>query len=122
MDLERDDQTGRVLGAAVEVHRTLGPGFLESVYEKALAIELARRQIPFIRQVEVPVLDEKGRRWYLAMVSNMWEGTPEAVWNWAKERCGTVELVHSVIKSDLLSTEGREKHLRRESFLRRSAS
>jgi GxxExxY protein len=44
-----------VVDAAVQVHRALGPGFLESVYEGALAIELAERGIPFERQTGVTV-------------------------------------------------------------------
>ena len=48
--------TGEVIGAAIEVHRILGPGFLESIYEEALGIELIRRRIPFQRQVAVEVL------------------------------------------------------------------
>ena len=56
MALELEELTGCVIGAAIQVHRTLGPGFLESVYENALAIELRRQAIPFARQVTVPVL------------------------------------------------------------------
>jgi GxxExxY protein len=47
---ELDDLAHRVIGAAIEVHRHLGPGFLEVVYEEALAIELRLRGIPFERQ------------------------------------------------------------------------
>ena len=39
-----------VIGAAIEVHRELGPGFLESTYAKALAIELTRRNIQFVQE------------------------------------------------------------------------
>ncbi len=56
MVLEHEELTGRIIGAAIEVHRELGPGFLESVYEAALAIELRHRRIPFERQVPVPVV------------------------------------------------------------------
>ena len=45
-----------VLDAALEVHRNLGPAFLESVYENALCHELSLRGVPFERQVAVPVL------------------------------------------------------------------
>jgi GxxExxY protein len=44
-----------VIGAAIAVHRTLGPGFLESVYEEALCIELQEREIPFAQQAPVAV-------------------------------------------------------------------
>ena len=55
MALELEDITGAVIGAAIEVHRALGPGFLESVYEAALAVELEFRCVPFARQVPVTV-------------------------------------------------------------------
>ncbi|AUX44925.1 hypothetical protein SOCE26_063950 [Sorangium cellulosum] len=48
-----------VIGAAIEVHRTLGPGFLEAIYEEALCVELSLRGIPFARQVPIRV-DYKG--------------------------------------------------------------
>jgi GxxExxY protein len=44
-----------VIGAAVEVHRALGPGFLEAVYEEAFCQELTLRGIPFERQKEIPL-------------------------------------------------------------------
>jgi GxxExxY protein len=47
--------TDQILGCAIEVHRHLGPGLLESVYEAALSIELRYRGIPFKRQVGVPL-------------------------------------------------------------------
>ena len=50
-----DFLTHRVIGAAIEVHRVLGPGLLESIYEEALCVELALAHIPFERQVSVKV-------------------------------------------------------------------
>lgn len=50
-----DPRTQAIIGAAIEVHKTLGPGFLERVYHEALQVELARAGIPFGSEVEVPV-------------------------------------------------------------------
>lgn len=47
---EINDLTRRVIGAAIEVHRALGPGYQESIYEEALAFELSRMGIDFERQ------------------------------------------------------------------------
>jgi GxxExxY protein len=43
MPLAHEDLTEQIIGAAIEVHRRLGPGFLESIYESALVIELHNR-------------------------------------------------------------------------------
>jgi GxxExxY protein len=58
-DAELDRLAHCVIGAALEVHRTLGPGFLEAIYEEALCVELSLRRIPFARQVPIGV-DYKG--------------------------------------------------------------
>jgi GxxExxY protein len=60
-DQSDDPLTRRIIGAAIEVHRALGPGLLESVYEECLAVELSERGLSFERQVPLPVLF-KGRR------------------------------------------------------------
>lgn len=49
-DLPENVLTEKIIGAAIEVHRALGPGLLESAYEACLAHELGLRQIPFERQ------------------------------------------------------------------------
>ena len=52
---ELDELAHAVIGCAIEVHRHLGPGFLEGVYEHAMAVELRLRGIPFERQKEIAV-------------------------------------------------------------------
>src|SRR5260221_325008 len=52
------DFTGEIIGAAIEVHRRLGPGFLESIYENALLLELQKRGLTAERQVEIRVMYE----------------------------------------------------------------
>ena len=47
--------TDRIIGCAIEVHKHLGPGLLESVYETAMCIELAAASLPVKRQVGVPL-------------------------------------------------------------------
>ena len=47
--------TEHVIGLAIQIHKELGPGLLESVYESCMALELKRADIPFRRQVPMPV-------------------------------------------------------------------
>ncbi len=58
---ELDPLTHEIIGGAIEVHRELGPGLLESIYEECLAIELSDRGLSVERQVIVPV-EFKGRQ------------------------------------------------------------
>ena len=51
----KDPVTDRIIGLAIEVHRALGPGLLESAYEECLCYELGTHDIPFLRQVPLPV-------------------------------------------------------------------
>ena len=55
MDDAINDLTKRIIGCAIEVHRALGPGLQERTYENAMAIELRQQDLPFDRQVSVPV-------------------------------------------------------------------
>lgn len=48
--------THQIIGAAITVHRELGPGLLEAVYEECLCFELSRTGIPFERQKPIPVV------------------------------------------------------------------
>jgi GxxExxY protein len=56
MGLEYGELTDRIIAAAIEVHRHLGPGFIESIYENALVIELRRRGLKAEKEVDVAVL------------------------------------------------------------------
>ena len=53
--LIHEEVTGQIIGAAMDVHRTLGPGLLESAYEACMCHELNLRGLAFARQVELPV-------------------------------------------------------------------
>ncbi|HEY7160642.1 MAG TPA: GxxExxY protein [Acidobacteriota bacterium] len=50
MELVFKEFTEDIIGAAIEVHKSLGPGYLESIYEEAFAVELGFKEIPFERQ------------------------------------------------------------------------
>ena len=56
-----NELSGKIIGAAIEVHSILGPGLLEFLYEEALAIELGQRGLTVARQVEIPVAYKQER-------------------------------------------------------------
>jgi GxxExxY protein len=58
---ELEGLASAVIGAAIEVHRLLGPGFVEAVYEEALCLELSIRNIPFARQPAIKI-EYKGHK------------------------------------------------------------
>jgi GxxExxY protein len=55
IELLYEETTFKIIGAAIEVHRELGPGYLESVYEDALCYELEKLNVRFERQIELDV-------------------------------------------------------------------
>ena len=55
MELPYKELTGKIIGAAIEVHRQLGPGFIESIYENALVIELRRKGLKVSQQIGIAV-------------------------------------------------------------------
>jgi GxxExxY protein len=55
-DWETEKLAAELVDAALKVHRTLGPGLLETVYEACLCQELCLRKIPFKKQVSVPII------------------------------------------------------------------
>jgi GxxExxY protein len=56
MDSQRDPLTAMVIGAAIEVHREMGPGLLESIYQVCMERELGRQGVEFLRQYPVPLV------------------------------------------------------------------
>lgn len=55
IDMEINELTHRIIGAAIEVHKTLGPGLLEKAYQKALSFELRLRGLKVDEEVNIPV-------------------------------------------------------------------
>jgi GxxExxY protein len=54
--LVRGELTERIIGLAIEVHKQLGPGLLESIYEECLCCELMEVGLPFQRQIKLPIM------------------------------------------------------------------
>ena len=63
--------SGEIIGAAIEVHRELGPGLLESIYEHCLAKELTGRNLHFLRQHPIPVR-YKGEKLDMGFKVDLW--------------------------------------------------
>ena len=53
LESQVNELTREIIGSAIEVHKSIGPGFLETIYEEALCYELKLRNIPYVRQVPV---------------------------------------------------------------------
>ena len=56
MELLYEKEVYKIIGAAIEVHRILGPGFAEAIYHEALEVECQLQQVPFVSQKELRVI------------------------------------------------------------------
>ncbi len=65
--MEKDPRTQKIIGAAMEVHNTIGPGHLEAVYQECLEIELSLSSIPFKAQPQLPIYykNRKLKKYYI---------------------------------------------------------
>ena len=114
-DSIRDPQTYAIIGAAMEVHSVLGPGFVESVYRDALKVELVARGIQHAREVEFPVyykgsrLDGRFRADFLCNDSIVVEIKAISAWGKTEERQLVNYLKVSRVQRGLLINFGSEK-------------
>jgi len=65
--MKNDERTHKIIGAAMEVHKIIGPGHLEAVYQECLEIEFGRRKIPFVLQpqLEIYYKEKKLKKFYI---------------------------------------------------------
>ena len=90
--METNDLTKAIIGAAIEVHRELGPGLLESVYEEALSHELSLRGLSFVRQIPVQIA-YKGVKLASDLRADLFVENQVVVDLKAKEQVAKVDLV-----------------------------
>ena len=103
IELEHEELTDKIIGCAIEVHKKLGPGFIESIYENAFIIELQRRGLPFERQKEVAIRydgDEVGKHRLDLIVADTIVVELKAIRN--------IEDIHFVIVRSYLKALGKE--------------
>jgi len=55
LDYEHSELTSKIIGCAMEVHKTLGNGFQEVIYQRSMAIEMMNRNLPFLREMEMTI-------------------------------------------------------------------
>lgn len=96
MERDSDQLTHRIIGAAIEVHRHLGPGLLESAYEACLTHELMVEGIPVQRQLPVPVC-------YKAIVLDDGFRADLVVDGRVLVEVKAVEKVHSIVGAQVLT-------------------
>ena len=104
--LEHEDLTDKIIGCAIEVHKRLGPGFLESIYENALIIELQRQNLRIEQQKEVMIKYdgmEVGRHRLDLIIDNTIVVELKAVKN--------IEDIHFAIVKSYLKALGKEHGL-----------
>jgi len=105
-ELEHEQLTDKIIGCAIEVHKRLGPGFLESIYENALIIELQRKELHIEQQREVIIKYdsvEVGRHRLDLIVDNTIVVELKAVKN--------IEDIHFAIVKSYLKALGKEHGL-----------
>jgi len=104
--LEHEDLTDKIIGCAIEVHKKLGPGFIESIYENAFIIELQRKRLPFERQKEVVIQydgDEVGKHRLDLIIADTIVVELKAI--------KSIEDIHFVIVKSYLKATGKEHGL-----------
>jgi GxxExxY protein len=104
--LEHEDLTDKIIGCAIEVHKRLGPGFLESIYENAFILELERQNLQVEREQEVIVKYdgiEVGRHRLDLIVNDTIVVELKAIRN--------IEVVHFAIVKSYLKASGKEHAL-----------